>query len=225
MQRFWNWLAMKVAWLLPRRVVMWATIRVGAHATTGAHSSHVVPELRFMDAVQRWGVVALVLVQPAVSWAQEAAAAVADAGDTFASLYLVAGGVAAAALGALIVWGVSKLKGTQVKELIGRFLTVFNVGLQGAHGRFKAELEAARASDSDGGVVITDKEWATIRTHMWDYLVATYGSLEAITKVVGVIIGSTEVGAVRAFVDAKIDAGLAQLERADRAARPPAPAT
>lgn len=45
------WLAHR----LPRRLVMWCAVRVGAHATCGDYSSQVVPELRFMDALKRWG--------------------------------------------------------------------------------------------------------------------------------------------------------------------------
>lgn len=47
-------LAMKIAWLLPKRVVMWAYVRVGAHATTGEYGNTVVPELSMMDALKRW---------------------------------------------------------------------------------------------------------------------------------------------------------------------------
>lgn len=47
-------LAKRAAWLLPRRVVMWAFIRVGAHATTGHYANTVVPELSMMDALGRW---------------------------------------------------------------------------------------------------------------------------------------------------------------------------
>lgn len=43
-----------VAWHLPKRVVMWAAMRLGAHATQGDYSSQVVPDLSFMDAVKRW---------------------------------------------------------------------------------------------------------------------------------------------------------------------------
>lgn len=43
-----------LAWRLPRRVVMWATVRVGAHATTGQYGKTVVPELTFTDALSRW---------------------------------------------------------------------------------------------------------------------------------------------------------------------------
>lgn len=47
-------LAMAIAWALPRRVVMWCAIRVGAHATQGEFSNQIVPDLGFMDAVKRW---------------------------------------------------------------------------------------------------------------------------------------------------------------------------
>lgn len=43
-----------LVWRLPHRVVMWATIRAGAHATTGSFSSTVVPEVTFMDVLKRW---------------------------------------------------------------------------------------------------------------------------------------------------------------------------
>jgi hypothetical protein len=45
-----RWLAFK----LPRRLVLWSTIRLGAHATTGKYGATVVPELGFMEAVDRW---------------------------------------------------------------------------------------------------------------------------------------------------------------------------
>lgn len=40
--------------LLPKRIVMWAAVRVGAHATTGEYSNKVVPEMTFLEALQRW---------------------------------------------------------------------------------------------------------------------------------------------------------------------------
>ena len=43
-----------IVWRLPRQVVYWAAIRVIAHATQGPYSSQNVPELRAMDALQRW---------------------------------------------------------------------------------------------------------------------------------------------------------------------------
>lgn len=39
---------------LPKSWAYWSTIRVGAHATTGAYSNQVVPDLLFMDALKRW---------------------------------------------------------------------------------------------------------------------------------------------------------------------------
>ena len=50
MDRLWKWLA----WKLPKGLVMWCAIRLGANATTGAYSDQVVGELRFMDAIKRW---------------------------------------------------------------------------------------------------------------------------------------------------------------------------
>lgn len=43
-----------VAWKLPKNIAYWATIRVGAHATTGKYEDQVVPELGFFDALDRW---------------------------------------------------------------------------------------------------------------------------------------------------------------------------
>lgn len=45
---------MKIAWMLPRSVAMWAYVRVGAHATTGKYENTVVPELSMLDALGRW---------------------------------------------------------------------------------------------------------------------------------------------------------------------------
>ena len=50
MTKFWRWLA----WKLPRPLVYFAAIRLGAAATTGKHGHTVVPEMRFMDAIGRW---------------------------------------------------------------------------------------------------------------------------------------------------------------------------
>lgn len=41
-------------WKLPKRLVYFCAIRVGAHATTGNYSNTVVPELTLMDAIKRW---------------------------------------------------------------------------------------------------------------------------------------------------------------------------
>lgn len=45
-----SWVANK----LPKKVAYWAAIRVGAHATTGKYSDTLVPDLTFMDTLQRW---------------------------------------------------------------------------------------------------------------------------------------------------------------------------
>ena len=45
---------MHLAWMLPRRLVYWCAIRLGVHGTVGEHSKQIVPELKFIDALQRW---------------------------------------------------------------------------------------------------------------------------------------------------------------------------
>lgn len=50
MEKFWMWLA----WRLPRPLVYWVTIRMGAHATQGKWSDQVVPDMTFMQALRRW---------------------------------------------------------------------------------------------------------------------------------------------------------------------------
>lgn len=45
---------MHLAWMLPKRLVYWCAVRVGAHASTGQYSRDIVPELRLMDALDRW---------------------------------------------------------------------------------------------------------------------------------------------------------------------------
>lgn len=44
----------KIAWLLPKQLVYWCAIRLGAHATVGKYGSEDVPNLRFMTALQCW---------------------------------------------------------------------------------------------------------------------------------------------------------------------------
>lgn len=44
----------KIVWAMPRKLVMWAFIRVVSHATTGKWSNQVVPELGAMEALERW---------------------------------------------------------------------------------------------------------------------------------------------------------------------------
>ena len=47
-------LLMWLAWRMPRSLAYWCAIRVGAHATQGQYGNQVVPDLKFMDALQRW---------------------------------------------------------------------------------------------------------------------------------------------------------------------------
>jgi hypothetical protein len=44
----------KLAWMLPKKVVMWAFYRVMAHATTGKYGNTFVIELTGMDAIDRY---------------------------------------------------------------------------------------------------------------------------------------------------------------------------
>lgn len=43
-----------LAWRLPRWLVYWAAIRLGAQATTGPHGGTDPGELPFMEALKRW---------------------------------------------------------------------------------------------------------------------------------------------------------------------------
>jgi hypothetical protein len=43
-----------LAYRLPPKIVYFAAIRLGAHATVGEYESQIVPDLLFMDAVRRW---------------------------------------------------------------------------------------------------------------------------------------------------------------------------
>jgi hypothetical protein len=47
-------IAIKIAWLLPRRVALWAMIRVGSHATTGQWGNTCPGELTYGDMHDRW---------------------------------------------------------------------------------------------------------------------------------------------------------------------------
>jgi len=46
----------RIVWMLPKRLVMWAAVRVIANATTGVYANQVVPELTAMEALKRWPV-------------------------------------------------------------------------------------------------------------------------------------------------------------------------
>ena len=47
-------LQMRIAWGLPKWLVMWATIRLLAHATTGEYGNTETPALLVIDALKRW---------------------------------------------------------------------------------------------------------------------------------------------------------------------------
>lgn len=49
---------MAIAWKLPRRLAYWCAIRVGSYATCGQYGHQIVPELKFMDALGRWPMLA-----------------------------------------------------------------------------------------------------------------------------------------------------------------------
>lgn len=44
----------KVAYLLPKRLVYWASIRLMVNATAGKHSNQIVPDLTALEALERW---------------------------------------------------------------------------------------------------------------------------------------------------------------------------
>jgi hypothetical protein len=48
--KFWLWLV----WKLPKPLVMWSTVRVVAHATSGEYGDTSVPDITAMDALKRW---------------------------------------------------------------------------------------------------------------------------------------------------------------------------
>ena len=50
LEKFMFWLA----WKMPKSLVYFCAIRVGAHATTNKYADTVVPELTLVDAIERW---------------------------------------------------------------------------------------------------------------------------------------------------------------------------
>lgn len=49
-ERIYIWLA----WHMPRRLVYWCAIRLASRATMPPYEKQVVPELKVMDALNRW---------------------------------------------------------------------------------------------------------------------------------------------------------------------------
>jgi hypothetical protein len=48
-------LTRNIAWMLPRRLVMWCGYRILAEATSGQWSSETPTEVKMWDALGRWG--------------------------------------------------------------------------------------------------------------------------------------------------------------------------
>ena len=49
-----EWLAMKIAWKMPKRIVNWCYIRVGIYATSGEWGDTDISEIGMMEAYGRW---------------------------------------------------------------------------------------------------------------------------------------------------------------------------
>jgi len=43
-----------IAKMLPRKLIYWCAILVGVHATTGKYEKELVPNVHFMDVLERW---------------------------------------------------------------------------------------------------------------------------------------------------------------------------
>jgi hypothetical protein len=52
----WDKISMKIAWLLPKRVVMWASVRLMAYATHGKYGNECPDAVNIMTALKRWPV-------------------------------------------------------------------------------------------------------------------------------------------------------------------------
>lgn len=55
-EQFKEWLAIKIAWALPREVAKWAMIRVVAHATTGPWGNESPDSVGYKEMHDRWAV-------------------------------------------------------------------------------------------------------------------------------------------------------------------------
>lgn len=53
-ERFWLWFWHWLARLMPARLVYWAVIRAGAHATTGRYGSTIAPGVTLDRILGRW---------------------------------------------------------------------------------------------------------------------------------------------------------------------------
>ena len=50
MEKLYQWLA----WHMPKGLVMWAAVRLFAHATSGQYGHTITPALLAVDALKRW---------------------------------------------------------------------------------------------------------------------------------------------------------------------------
>lgn len=49
-ERFWRW----ASYRLPKKLIYFAAIRLGAYATTGKYGNMDAPAITLMDAIGRW---------------------------------------------------------------------------------------------------------------------------------------------------------------------------
>jgi hypothetical protein len=56
MERFKEKLAIKIAWLLPRRIALWAMVRVASYASTGPWGNEHPDSIDFKKMHDRWQV-------------------------------------------------------------------------------------------------------------------------------------------------------------------------
>ena len=47
-------IAIKIAWMLPRQVALWAMVRVVAHATTGKWGNEHIDSIGYKEMHDRW---------------------------------------------------------------------------------------------------------------------------------------------------------------------------
>lgn len=50
-ENFWHFIPK----LLPRKLIYFSSIHLGAKVTTGKHSNTIVPDLTFLEAIKRFG--------------------------------------------------------------------------------------------------------------------------------------------------------------------------
>jgi hypothetical protein len=53
---FFEWFAIKLAWMLPRRVAFWAMIRVASHARSGPWGNEHPDSIGYKEMHDRWSI-------------------------------------------------------------------------------------------------------------------------------------------------------------------------